>query len=143
MTARFLALDVGERRVGVALSDSIGMLARPLKTIVRGSREADFQAIAGLVKDYAVEKIVVGLPLSLNGTEGPQAKATRRYSERLGQALDVPIEYWDERFSSLTAVEILNEKGQRGHKTRGDVDSIAAAVILQSYLDAHISSLKE
>jgi putative Holliday junction resolvase len=134
--ARVLALDVGERRIGVAVSDPTGILARPLTTIVRASRQADFEAIAALLERYAIERVVVGLPLSLDGTEGPQAVKIRRYGERLVAALEVPIEFWDERYSSAVAIEILQEKGQSRRHMRDELDATAAAVILQSYLDA-------
>jgi putative Holliday junction resolvase len=136
--SRVLALDLGERRIGVAVSDPTGTVARPLTAIARASRQDDFEAIARLVEEYEAERVVVGLPLSLDGSEGPQARQTRRYAERLGQALDAPIEFWDERYSSVRAVEILREKKgkRRRRQTRGDVDATAAAVFLQSYLDA-------
>ena len=135
---RLLALDVGERRIGVAVSDPTGTLARPLKTIVRASRRADFQAIAQVVDDCAATRIIVGLPLSLDGTEGPQARQVRRYAERLAQAVSVPIEFWDERYSSMVATEILRVKGKHRDRRqgRGAIDAAAAAVVLQSYLDA-------
>lgn len=142
---RLLALDVGERRIGVAVSDPTGTLARPLTTIVRASRQADFQAIAQVVDDCAATRIIVGLPLSLDGTEGPQARRVRRYAEHLAQAVSVPIEFWDERYSSVMATDILRVKGQhRGRRQeRGAIDAAAAAVILQSYLDAGASSDSE
>jgi putative Holliday junction resolvase len=133
--ARLLALDVGERRIGVAVSDPTGTVARPLTAIARASRQTDFEAIAQLVGAYEVERVVVGLPLSLNGTEGPQARQTRRYAERLAGVLPVSVELWDERYSTVTAAEILRGRRRRRH-TRGDVDATAAAVFLQSYLDA-------
>jgi len=138
---RLLALDVGERRIGVAVSDPSGTLARPLTTIVRASRQADFQAIAQVVDDCAATRIIVGLPLSLDGTEGPQAQQVRRYAQRLAQAVSVPIEFWDERYSSMVASEILRVKGKRRSRRqgRGAIDAAAAAVILQSYLDAGAS----
>jgi putative Holliday junction resolvase len=141
--ARILALDVGERRIGVAVSDPTETLARPLTALTRASRQADFDAIAGLVGEYEIERVVVGLPLSLDGSEGPQAQQTRRYAERLAEALSVPIELWDERYSTVAAKEILRtrrkkrvrrSRGSRG--SRGEVDSAAAAVFLQSFLDA-------
>jgi putative Holliday junction resolvase len=139
--ARVLALDLGERRIGVAVGDPTGTVARPVTAIVRASRQDDFEAIARLVDEHEVGCVVVGLPLSLDGTEGPQARQTRRYAERLAQALNVPIEFWDERYSSVRAEEILRGKKKgRGRKkrrrARGDVDATAAAVFLQSYLDA-------
>jgi putative Holliday junction resolvase len=134
--ARLLALDLGERRIGVAVSDPTGMLARPLTTVVRASREDDFEAISYLIEEHAAKGVIIGLPLSLNGTEGPQARRIRRYAERLAKALDVPIQFWDERYSSVEAAEILSEKRGRPARARGELDAMAAAIILQSYLDA-------
>ncbi len=139
--ARTLALDLGERRIGVAVGDPTGTVARPVTAIIRVSRQQDLDAIIGLVDEYQAELVIVGLPLSLDGTEGPQAKQTRRYAELLAEHLDVPIEFWDERYSSVRAQEILRgKKGKRRRRqTRGDVDATAAAVFLQSYLDASAS----
>jgi putative Holliday junction resolvase len=138
--ARLLGLDIGERRIGVAVSDPTQTVVRPLTTIVRASRQEDFQAIQDLVQKHEAEGIIVGLPISLDGTEGPQARQTRRYAERLSAAVSVPIEYWDERYSSATAVEILQSRGRR-RRNRGEIDATAAAVILQSYLDAQAPSV--
>jgi putative Holliday junction resolvase len=141
--ARILALDLGERRVGVAVSDPTGTLARPATTIDRASRQADFEAVCQLVQKYAVERVVVGLPLTLDGVEGPQARWVKRYSNALEQVLDVPIEFWDERYSTSSAAEILRDQGRRGREARRELDAVAAAVILQSYLDAQISIAQE
>jgi putative Holliday junction resolvase len=143
--SRLLALDVGERRIGVAVSDPTGTLARPLTIITRASRQADFQAIAQLVDETAAERIIVGLPLSLDGTEGPQARTVRRYAERLAQAISIEVEFWDERYSSATAAEILREKGKRRRRrpAREAIDAAAAAVILQSFLEAGASLKNE
>jgi putative Holliday junction resolvase len=138
---RLLGLDIGERRIGVAVSDPTQTVARPLTTIVRASRREDFEAIQDLVHQYEAERIIVGLPLSLNGTEGPQARQTRRYAERMSAAVSVPIEYWDERYSSATAAEILHSRG-RGRRIRDQIDATAAAVILQSYLNAQAPSVE-
>lgn len=142
---RTLGLDVGERRVGVAISDPSGTVVRPLQTIVRGSREKDVAAIAGLVAEHDVELIVVGQPLSLNSTEGPQARRVARYADMLAEHLSIPVVSWDERFTTAAAEEILFQS--RGRKKRqrareeGKVDAIAAAVILQSYLDSQNGGL--
>jgi putative Holliday junction resolvase len=137
---RILGLDPGERRVGVAISDPTGTLAHPLQTLVRGSREEDFAAIAALVAEHDVELVVVGWPLSLDGTEGPQARRVARYTDALAVCLPVPVVSWDERFTTAAADEILRQirgrKGRRRARARGQVDAIAAAVILQSYLDS-------
>jgi len=137
---RILGLDPGERRIGIAISDPTGTLAHPLQTLVRGSREEDFAAIAALVAEHDVELVVVGWPLSLDGTEGPQARRVARYTDALAACLPVPVVSWDERFTTAAADEILRQirgrKGRRRARARGQVDAIAAAVILQSYLDS-------
>jgi putative Holliday junction resolvase len=136
---RVLGLDMGERRVGVAISDPTGTVARPLQTLVRGSRVEDFAAIAGLVAEYDVGLVVVGRPLSLDGTEGPQARRVARYVEALAARLPIHVVLWDERFTTVAAQEILRQsrgkKKRRQARSAGEVDAVAAAVILQSYLD--------
>jgi putative Holliday junction resolvase len=107
-----------------------------LTTIVRSSRREDFEAIADLVSANEAKRVIVGLPLSLDGTEGPQARRIRRYADRLAQAVDVPLEFWDERYSSREAAEILGQTKRRRRDMRERIDATAAAVILQSYLDA-------
>jgi len=132
---RLLALDLGERRIGVAISDPTRTVARPLVTIDRASKQEDVDAINELVDEHSVSRIVVGLPLSLDGSEGPQARSVRRYAEFLSNALVMPIDFWDERYSTVEAGEILRTKKRR-KKGRGEVDAMAAALILQAYLDA-------
>jgi putative Holliday junction resolvase len=137
-----LALDVGERRIGVAISDPTGMLARPLQTLMRGSREEDFAAIAALVAEHDAGLVVVGRPLSLDGTEGPQARRVARYAGALAAHLPVPVVPWDERFTTQAAEEILRQsgkgRGRRRVRAKGELDAVAAAVILQSYLDSQV-----
>lgn len=137
---RILGLDPGERRVGVAVSDPTGTLARPLHALERRSRGEDFDAIADLVAQHDVGLVVVGRPLSLDGTEGPQARRVDRYARALAAHLSVDVVSWDERFSTVAADEILrqsrSEKERRHARTNGEIDAIAAAVILQSYLDS-------
>lgn len=144
---RVLGLDVGERRVGIAISDPTGTVVRPLQTLKRGSREEDVAGIANLVAEHGVELVVVGQPLSLNGTEGPQARRIARYADALAERLSVPVVSWDERFTTVAAEEILSrsrsEKKRRRARAEGKVDAIAAAVILQSYLDSQNSGLQD
>ncbi|MBE9506588.1 MAG: Holliday junction resolvase RuvX [Chloroflexi bacterium] len=136
---RVLALDVGERRIGIAISDPTGTLARPLQALARGSREEDFAAIAALVAEHDVGLVVVGQPLSLDGTEGPQARRVARYAEALAAHLTVRVISWDERFTTVEAEKVLRqgrkEKDRRRARTKGELDAVAAAVILQGYLD--------
>jgi putative Holliday junction resolvase len=136
---RIIALDVGERRIGVAVSDPTGTIARPLHALGRGSRKEDFSAIADLIDEYNAQAVVVGRPLSLDGSVGPQARRVARYAEALAEHLNVPVIPWDERFSTARADEILREtrgeKAKRRARANGEIDAVAAAVILQSYLD--------
>lgn len=137
---RILGLDVGERRVGVAISDPTGTVVRPLQTLVSSSREKGLAAVAALVDEHDVGLVVVGQPLSLDGTEGPQARRIARYALALAEHLSVPVVSWDERFTTVAAKEILSRNRSRKKRQRarvkGQVDAIAAAVILQSYLDS-------
>jgi putative Holliday junction resolvase len=137
---RILALDVGERYIGVAISDPTALIARPLLTLEHTSDENDFAAIADLVAEHGAELVVVGRPLSLDGTEGPQARRVARYTEGLAEHVSVPVVAWDERFSTARADEILRqtrkEKAKRRARSNGEIDAIAAAVILQDYLDS-------
>jgi putative holliday junction resolvase len=137
---RVLGLDFGERRVGIAISDPTGTIARPLQVLMRASREEDFAALAAIVAEHGVERIVVGQPLSLDGTEGPQARHVAGYAAALADALPVEVVSWDERFTTITADEILRqtrkEKDRRRARGGGEIDAIAAAVILQGYLDS-------
>ena len=136
---RILALDVGGRHTGVAISDPTATIARPLETIHHRSRKELASAVAALVAEHEVGTVVVGRPLSLDGRVGPQAERVDRSAEALAEQLDVPVVLWDERFSTATAEEILretrSEKARRRARSDGEIDAIAAAVILQSYLD--------
>lgn len=133
---RVLALDVGSKRIGVAISDPTGFLASPLMVIERRSLRSDIAMIATLLRQEEAERVVVGLPLSLSGAVGPQALAVLEFKEALDKALDVSVETWDERFSTVDAQEALRSQGVRGRKQRKRIDAAAAAVILQGYLDA-------
>ncbi len=131
---RTLALDLGERRIGVALSDASGWLAMPLTVVTRTSRAADMTAIRQLVQIYGVELVVAGFPRSLDGTVGPQGRRIERYVLLLREHLPVPVVLWDESYSTVEAERLMHETGRRAKRSR--IDAIAAAVILQSYLDA-------
>ena len=133
---RILALDVGEKRIGVAVCDETATLARPLMAITRASRREDFGRIAQLAAEQGAERIVAGYPRSLSGAEGPQAQRVRRYVEALAQGLSVPVELWDERYTTVVATERLHDAGPRRRRDRGQLDAAAAAVLLQDYLDA-------
>jgi putative Holliday junction resolvase len=129
---RVMALDVGERRIGVAVSDPTGTLATPHSVIRRRSKAEDFARVARLVAELDVERVVVGLPLSLNGEMGPQARRVTRYAQAMAETLEVPLGFHDERYSTITADALLMESDR---KRRVPIDAAAAAVILQDYLD--------
>ncbi len=132
---RLLALDVGEKRVGVAICDETRTLARPLLTLKRASKKEDFARLAALCREHAIAQVIVGLPKTLRGEEGPQAQRVRRYAIELQAALNLPIDFWDERYSSVDAQERLTSASRKA-RARGEIDSAAAAIILQEYLDA-------
>jgi putative pre-16S rRNA nuclease len=134
--ARTLALDIGEKRIGVAVGDETGTLARPLTTISRASKRQDFERIARLVTEQSAERVIAGYPRSLSGDEGPQAQRVRRYVEALAMTLPVPVELWDERYTTVEATDRLHEAKRRRPRDRGQLDAAAAAIILQDYLDA-------
>lgn len=132
---RCLALDVGDERVGVAISDSGAFLARPLSVVARRPGPAGFLRIAEIIAENGVELVVVGLPLLLDGTEGKQVRSTKAYVRGLQRHTDAPIVYWDERSSTRRAIEIMIESGRGRRRQRRAKDAVAAAVILQEYLD--------
>lgn len=136
----YLALDVGERRVGLALSQA-GTLAAPWEVLVRTSKARDFERIAGWVRQQGVDVIVVGHPLNDDGSAGPQAQRVERYAAALDEALRqaglaVDVVLWDERNSTLRAQAAMIEGGRSARTRRQRIDAAAAAVILQDYLDA-------
>ena len=132
---RVLGLDVGESRIGVALSDPLGMMASALTVIGVKSTESAIQEILGLVAQYEVERIVVGLPRSLDGSIGKQAQSVLDFVELLSQRTSVPVATWDERLSTVAAERVLLEAGTKREKRRQHRDAVAAAIVLQAYLD--------
>ncbi len=131
---RVLAIDVGEQRTGVALSDPLGMLASPLTVLSGPTREAELEAIEQLIDKHHVERVIVGYPRSLSGAIGPQAQRVDQYVEQLRAHVQVPVVLWDERLSTAQAERLIHETGRSVRRER--IDAAAAAVILQSYLDA-------
>lgn len=139
---RILCLDVGDKRIGVAVSDPFGMTAQSLATILRHHFKEDCRKISAFINEYNVKKVLVGLPLNSEGQEGPQAKKIRFFVEgfekELKQSeLEIKVELWDESLSSKEAEEFLLEAELSRKKRRKVIDKLAAALILQSYLDHH------
>jgi len=147
---RILGLDVGERRIGVAAADSEMRVALPVGVVERREPEADAAAIARLMEEQKAEALVLGLPISLNGSLGPQAQAVRDFGDQLAARLGLPVEYWDERLSTVEAQRRLAAPAGRGRQSkggrsskgrqapRGRLDAVAASIILQSYLDRRV-----
>jgi len=134
---RSLGLDIGDKRIGVALSDALGILASPLLVFEHTDDQTDINTILGLVRKNGVECIIVGLPRSLNGTMGPQAEKVRVFTEKLIEKSPIPVEYRDERYTSVTAKNLHEESSRKNSpkNKRIEYDAMAAAVILQSFLN--------
>ncbi|MGB9300237.1 MAG: Holliday junction resolvase RuvX [Anaerolineae bacterium] len=132
---RLMGLDIGDKRIGVALSDPDKMLARSLRVMRRRSQEADMHLIASLVEEHDVEKIIIGHPLRLNGRAGEQATRIESYAAELRAALGVPVVLWDESCSTQRAREAMIEAGRGRKERKARLDAVAAAVILQDYMD--------
>ena len=136
---RVLGLDLGSRRIGVAVCDSGGVLATPYSVVQRsGDERADRERIAELVAEVGAEAVVVGLPLSLDGSAGPAAAAAEAEAEALRLVLGVPVECHDERLSTVSASRSLAASGVKARGRRTVVDQVAAAVLLQSWLDSRV-----
>lgn len=134
--SRILGVDYGTRRIGLAISDGIGLTARPLDVVSR----ADLgHVLETLAREYDIELVVVGLPTSLGGDEGDSAQSARRLGTEIGETMGVDVEYVDERFTSRMAESALLEAGMRRRDRKETVDKVAAAIILQTYLDARRS----
>lgn len=132
---KIMAIDLGTARTGLAFSDLSGFLAGRSVTVTEHSRQRLLEAIAAEIAAERPARIVVGLPLNMNGTEGPKALECREFAAQLEAACALPVVLWDERGSSVTANRILSDAGKKRGKQRARVDAVAASVILQSYLD--------
>jgi putative Holliday junction resolvase len=134
---RVLAVDLGSKRIGIAVSDRSGTIAAPLTVVARsGNVAADHRRIAQLVVDEEAERVVVGLPLNMNGSAGPAAKAAMAEADALATVVGVPVETYDERRTTVTAAAVLQQRGLKAPARRELVDKVAAAVLLQNWLDS-------
>lgn len=133
-----MCLDVGQRRIGVAINDPLGLTAQPLTVLTRGAPPADVEAVSRLAQEQDAQTIVIGLPVGLGGQEGPSAQMVREFGRLLQAQTEATIEYWDERFSTVAAERAMRDAGADARQQRGVVDKVAAALILQSYLDAKL-----
>lgn len=132
---RILGLDVGDKTLGVAVSDGLGLTAQGIETIHRKNLAYDIERLKKLIEEYEVHEIVLGLPRNMNGTLGPQAKKVKSLGEDLKAIFKLPVNYWDERLSTLEAEKILISQDVSRKKRKKVIDKLAAVVILQGYLD--------
>ncbi len=136
--ARYIAIDHGTKRIGLAIGDRETGVVTPLEVVAAHNEpSADVEAVLAVVSQYAVDALVVGLPLNMDDTEGPQAKLTRTFGTRLAEKCDLPVHYQDERLSSFTADELLNELDPTRQQRRRHRDKLAAAAILEAFLGTH------
>ena len=133
---KVMAIDLGDVRTGVALSDVTGVLAGRSVTITQRDHNKLLEELLGIIEAEKPGEIVLGLPINMDGSEGPRAEKSRVFGARLEQASGLPVKYMDERGTSVTANRILSDAGKKRGKQRARVDAVAAAIILQSYLDS-------
>ncbi|MDQ2682904.1 MAG: Holliday junction resolvase RuvX [Chloroflexota bacterium] len=131
---RYLGLDVGSRRVGVAVSDDLGIVATPVGFVQPGPK--DREEFRVLVDRYGIAELVAGIPRNMSGKEGPQAAEVRKYANALARDLGLPVTYWDERLTSVIAERSLISGGRTRNQRKQEIDAAAAAVMLQGFLDS-------
>ena len=136
---RVMALDIGEKRIGIAISDPQMRVATPLTVLEAGQVERGEKTFTRLLEDWEPELFLCGLPLSLNGEEGPQAQRIKSIAQGVSERFGIPVEFTDERLSSREAKRILREEGHDERSMRGKIDMIAASVFLQAWLDEKAS----
>jgi putative holliday junction resolvase len=137
---RVLGLDVGSRRIGLAISDPLGITAQGLDTIQRQNKRLDFEQLERVLRQYEVAEIVIGLPLRMSGAEGTQAEKMQAFAEAIRRRFQLPVHLWDERLSSAQANRLLRETDMSIKRRGAVVDQMAAVLILQSWMDARRGS---
>src|SRR5512142_1504186 len=130
-----MGLDVGSKRIGIAVSDLLGITAQGLETLQRRNKKYDFQQLRRLIRDYHVVEVVVGLPKRLSGVDSAQTEKVQEFAEELRQRFEIPVHMWDERLTSVQANRLLKEAELSIEKRAAAVDRMAAVLILQSYMD--------
>ena len=140
--SRLMGLDVGDRRIGVAVSDALGLTAQPVLTLVRTNRRQDVKSLRRLLRKYDCAEIVVGNPLYMSGDQSPQAAKAQSFAEILREETGLPVHLWDERLTTTEAHRHLHAAGRAAPEHRAVVDQVAAVLILQSFLDARRTNEK-
>ena len=135
MTNRIMGLDIGTKRIGIALSDPLLITSQPFRTIERKPEKDALNTLQEIINTYSVDKIVAGLPLMMNGDFGEQAQDCKDFGEKLKQKTNIDVIFIDERLTSYQAEEILKEQGVKYTKDKGKVDMVAASIILREYMD--------
>lgn len=136
---RMIALDVGDRKIGIAASDMLGIIAQPVETLWRKGEDKDIQNIVDVIRRLEAEIVVIGLPRNMNGSIGPQAQKVQAFGDLLATKIDIPIAYWDERLTSIAAEKMLINANQRREKRKQVIDQVAAVYILQGYMERNKS----
>jgi putative Holliday junction resolvase len=139
VASRILAIDYGSRRMGLAVSDPLGITAQGIETMQRKNKRTDFAHLQGVIRDYEVREIVLGLPLKMSGEHGPQSDKVTGFAEELRQKFNLPVHLWDERLTSAEANRVLREAELSIQKRARAVDRMAAVLILQSFLQSRSS----
>ncbi len=135
LTGRIMGLDVGDKTIGVSVSDLMGLTAQGVKTIKRICKKKDIEALKEIIKEREVNKIVSGLPKNMNGTLGPQGEKVMKFCQLLEEETGIKVEYWDERLSTVAAERTLIQGNVRRENRKSVIDMVAAVIILQGYLD--------
>jgi putative Holliday junction resolvase len=142
-TGRVMALDYGDRRIGVAMSDPLGIAAQPLLTLKRRSVREDLASLVDLMRRHEVSLVIVGLPLGMDGSRGERVRLTERFMEQVRRAAGLPVEAWDERLTTVQAERALIESDLSRRRRRGVIDQAAAVILLQSWLDARRAGARD
>jgi putative Holliday junction resolvase len=136
---RLMGLDVGDRRIGVAVSDPLGLTAQPVLTLVRSNRRQDLKSLMRMIRKYGCREVVVGNPLYMSGDQSPQAAKAQGFAQMLREETGLPVHLWDERLTTTEAHRHLHAAGLAGSEHRAVVDQVAAVLILQGFLDTRRS----
>ena len=137
---RVMGLDVGTKTVGVAVSDALGLTAQGLRVVRRKNLRSDVGELKRVIREHEVSRVIIGLPLNMDGSEGPRAEASREFGALLSEATGLPIDYWDERLSTVAAERMLIEGDVSRERRKQVIDQVAASIILQGWLDSQATA---